>query len=209
MKPYEKSKGSNGLENFLFPLEYLYCTQGEHDSDYYAMDFSGWGANGKINDCPMYAPFSCKCVYVGSLSNNTPMCVWESLEEVNFVDGRTGYACILVAHDDEFSSYTVGDTREQGDIFAHTGNTGLSSGDHTHIIVGYGKYTGFYTSPNGHYTLKNQDHIPEAVGVNNTILVQTQGINWQEFSDTPPIPPTPSKDDFIVLSLCGALKWSV
>lgn len=207
MKAYQKSRGSNGLENFLFPLEYLYCTQGEHDSDYYAMDFSGWGKNGKINDCPMYAPFTCRCVYVGSLANNTPMCIWESMQEVNFVDGRVDYACILVAHDDEFSSYQVGDTREQGEIFAHTGNTGLSSGDHTHIIVGYGAYQGLYTSPNGHYTLRNQDHIPACIGVNDTILVNTLGINWLTFSDTPE-PPTANKN-LIVLSLCNALKWSV
>ena len=208
MKPYQKSNSQNGKENFLFPLEYLYCTQGEHDTDYYAMDFSGWGPNGKVYDCPMYAPFSCHCVYVGSLANNTPMCIWESDSEVNFVNGEVDYACILVAHDDNFNTYKVGDTRSQGDVFAHTGNTGLSSGDHTHIIVGKGQYNGLYTSPNGHYTLRNQYHIYDAVGVNDTYLIQTQGIDWKSFSDTP-IPPTPKKDDFIILSVCNALKWSV
>ena len=209
----QKSKGNNGLENLLFPFEYLYCTQGEHDTDYYAMDFSGWGASGKVNKCPLYAPVSIKCVRIGSLASNEPTCVWESLEQVNFVDGTTDYVTIAISHDDNFSSYSVGDIRNQGEVFGHTGTTGEVTGDHIHMIVGKGKYTGYYHTPKGHWTLNNQTHINLCMGVNDTYIIQGLGINWQEFSDTPtpPDPPEPpkEKDDFIVLSLCGALKWSV
>lgn len=211
----QKSKGSNGLENLLFPLEYLYCSQGEHDTNYYAMDFIGWGASGRILKCPMYAPVSCKVVRKGELSNNEPTVVWESLQEVNFVDGTIDYVTIAISHDDNFDTYNVGDVRNQGEIFGHTGTTGQVTGDHTHMIVGKGKYVG-YNRIDGHWTLINQTHIYSSMGVNDTILEHPLSYDWKTFSDTPippdpPHPPEPptKKDDFIVLSIVKACKWSI
>ena len=37
-------KDSDGNEVALFPMEYLYMSQGEHQL--YALDFLGWNANG-------------------------------------------------------------------------------------------------------------------------------------------------------------------
>lgn len=182
MKAYQKMRGNNGLENLLFPFEYMYVTQGEHNNGIrYAMDFSGWGENGKIKKCPMYAPCTCKVVFVGSNDNNPVVC-WESVEKVNFIDGSIDYACISVGHDDNYKDYTIGQIVEQGQVFAHTGNTGLSTGDHTHMIVGKGKYEGYYhpTTEEGN-TLKNQYHMYNAYGVNDTIIVRDGGYTWNSF----------------------------
>ena len=184
MKPYQKMNGNNGLQNILFPLEYLYVTQGEHDNGIrYVMDFIGWGENGRVYDCPMYAPCDLKVVYKGS-SNTNPTICWESLQKVNFVDGSIDYVCVSVTHDDSWNNYNIGDIITQGNIFAHTGNTGISTGDHTHLMVGKGKFTGYYTpSGAGGMTLKNQYHIYNALGVNDTIIVKSGGYTWTSFTN--------------------------
>lgn len=203
MKPYEKMRGKNGLENALFPLEELYCTRGSHHGDDYNYDFLGYVNNQRVYKCPLYASFSGKVVYVGSLASNTPTVVWESLNRVNFVDGSVDYMCISISHDDNFASYNIGDIKNQGEIFAHTGTTGEGTGDHTHLICGKGKFTGFYTTPKGGYTLKNQYDLPLCLGINDTTILQGLGFNWQIFKDDY------DNKDFIVLSLVNALKWSI
>ena len=203
----QKSYGSNGKQNFLFPLEYMYLSQGEYQYTYshngtYAMDFIGWGANGRINHCPYYAPFDCKCV--AKWGSKSPMAVWQSIDEVNFVDGTTGYATIGFCHDNNLPSIVVGATRRQGDVIGHTGTYGASA-DHVHMEVKKGKYTGYYKNSYGVYQLKNENHIYDCVGVNNTVLykdyyVNHQGTtityNWRTFSGVvPPIPPIPHKKE--------------
>ena len=216
MTPNQKMTGENGLQNALFPLTYLVVTSGENAGDVpgttghngrMIIDFSGWGESGKIYKCPLYAPCDIKCVHVGASSVKEPSVTWESIDKVNFVDGTVDYITISVSHDDNFASYKIGDTRNQGDVFSHTGTTGVGTGDHTHMIVGKGKYIGYGNLGKG-WTLKNEYHIYNALGINDTVVRNTGGYNWKEF--TPYVPPEPTKkDDFIVLSIVGALKWSV
>ena len=204
MKAGQRSYGSNGLQNMLFPLEYMYMTQGEYQYTYshngtYAMDFQGWGANGRVYHCPYYAPFDCTCV--AKWGSNSPMAVWQSNNEVNFVDGTHGYACIGFVHDNNINSIHVGDTKRMGDVIGHTGTYGNVTGDHVHIEVKKGKYTGYYKNSHGVYQLKNENHLYDLMGVNNTVLtkdyyVNHQGTtvhyNWRSFSGVvPPHPPTP------------------
>ena len=217
MTPNQKMTGENGLQNALFPLPDLYITNGENAGDVSGttghngrmiIDIVDWTpSTGQILKAPLYAPCDIKCVYVGSLSTNTPTTCWESIEKVNFIDGSIDYITISISHDDNFSTYSVGDTRTQGEIFGHTGTTGIGTGDHCHLIIGKGKYEGYGNLGKG-YTLKNEYHSYNALGVNDTNIYQTGGYNWRSF--TPYIPPEPTeKDDFIVLSIVGALKWSV
>lgn len=196
MQLNQKSRGNNGYQNFLFPLSYLYISQGE-DGDYshkgtYAMDFIGYDANGRVYNCPYYAPFDCHCVAIWGSEN--PMVVWQSDEKVNFIDGAFDYACIGFVHDDNVLSFNVGDTRNQGDIIGHTGTYGNVTGDHVHIEVAKGEYAGYYQNNYGIYTLRNAYHLYNAMGVNDTVLVSehTGGYNWRYFSETP-TPPIPTK----------------
>lgn len=200
----QKSVGSNNADNSLFPLEYMYITQGEYEYTYshngtYAMDFQGWGANGRVYNCPYYAPFDCHCVAIwGSTS---PMVVWQSDNPVNYVDGRVDYMCIGFVHDNNISSFRVGDTRSQGDVIGHTGTYGNVTGDHVHIEVARGLYAGYYQNSQGVWQLRNEYHLYDALGVNDTVLVKDYYINhqdvrvdypWEEFQDIPPVPPTPT-----------------
>ena len=66
MLAFERMVATDGYEVMLFPLPYIYITQGENGSYSHqgilAIDFVGWGANGRIYEAPMYAPCSCRCV---------------------------------------------------------------------------------------------------------------------------------------------------
>ena len=200
----QKSIGSNGYENLLFPLEYMQMTQGEHSSTYYAMDFSGWGESGKIEKCPYYAPCSCTVVYLNKSTSN-PYVIWQSNNKVNYIDGTLDYVYFLVGHDNNIADFNLGDTRSQGELLGHTGNLGLSTGDHLHLYLGKGEWgNGQWILVGEDYRFKTQYHIYNAMGVNNTVLEETGGYNWRDFSITPS-----KKKSIIPLSLCNALKWSI
>lgn len=206
MKPFETLK-IKGNECVLFPLESLYVTRYHHKGDDYILDLIDYQNDRQILKAPLYAPVSMKCVHVGTLETNTPTVTWESLEPVLFVDGTIDYLTLSISHDNDFSDYTVGEVIFQGSVIGHTGTAGEVTGDHTHLIVGIGRYQGYMTLPSGQYTLKNQYPPDNAMGINDTIVIKPEdssypnALNWRYF--------TISKLDIIPLSIVGALKWSV
>lgn len=205
----ERSFGTNGKENFLFPLEIMWLTQGSYTATYshngcYAMDFQGskYNSNNQVvreYNCPYYAPFSCRLV--ARWGSTSPMLVWESIDEVNFVDGTTGYATIGFCHDDNIMSYRIGETRTQGQVIGHTGTYGASAGaDHVHIEAKKGTYNGYHQNSYGVYMLTDSTWLYLLMGVNDTLLYESSYVNhdgvlvrydWQEFTNIGPIPPTP------------------
>ena len=199
-------RGSNGKQNFLFPLDEMYLTQGSYEYTYshngcYAMDFVGWNGTNQVANYPYYAPFDCTLVAIwGSTS---PMLVWQSDSEVNFVDGTTGYACIGFCHDDNIPSFNIGDTRSQGDIIGHTGTYG-ASGDHVHIEAKKGIYEGYNQNSQGVYMLTNSTWLYKLMGLNNTTIYKDYYINsnnvrvdypWENFPDSP-LPPFLNRGNF-------------
>ena len=85
----EKLKTNEGVEVLLFPLPYLYMSQDE-GGDYshagtLAMDFLGWGANGRIYQAPYYAPCSCTCITKTEEANR----IWQSDNPVFLADCTT------------------------------------------------------------------------------------------------------------------------
>lgn len=196
----ERMVGSNGKENFLFPLEDMYLSQGSYTATYshngcYAMDFIGWNGS-RVYQCPYYAPFS--CTLVARWGSSSPMVVWQSNDVVNFVDGTTDYACIGFCHDNNVMNFTIGETRNQGDIIGHTGTYGASA-DHVHIEAKKGTYDGYHRNSQGVWMMTNSTWLYNLMGVNDTVLTRTYYVNhngirvnypWREFSDAP-IPPTP------------------
>ena len=183
----QTSVGQNGYQNLLFPLTYLRVTQGEGVGSHkgtYNMDFSGWGPNGKVYQCPYYAPCDLKLVRRTGYGY-----IWESLDKVNYVDGTLDYIDINVAHDDNHSR-TVGTIVRQGDLLGNTGTYGNVTGDHVHISLGKGRGNTLTENQYGHSMLTNPYHIYNAMGVNDTVISRTGGYTWHEFSGQP-IPPTP------------------
>lgn len=181
----------DGYEVALFPLEYLNMSQDE-GGDYshagtYNLDFLGWGPNGRVYRCPIYAPCTLRCVDVFDASSNTR--VWQSVDKVHLADGSLDYLTIFFSHDDA-PLYNVGDTCLQGGLIAHTGTTGYVTGDHTHTGTGKGQYQGFTQRETGNWDLTNRMHYWNAVYVNDTTIINGYGHNWVTYSG--PIPPGPT-----------------
>lgn len=187
MRAGEKLIGKNGKEVLLFPLEYLYMSQGE-GGDYshrgtLAIDFLGWGPNGRIYNCPYYAPCSCTCIASTEAANR----IWQSDTEVNWADGTVDYVSWIQAHDN--NPLPIGTHLNQGDLLGHTGTAGNVTGDHVHFNFAKGKYTGWeQVPPNNNWQLKNSVHIYNSCCVNDTIIERGFGYNWKEYEGGTPGP---------------------
>lgn len=173
-----------GYQVALFPLSYIYISQGENGSYSHqgilAIDFLGYGANGRILRCPYYAPFDCKVVYHGSYYN-----VWQSLRQVHTPSGIK-YVTFEVAHDNTL--LPLGTIRNMGQEIGKTGTAGEVSGDHVHLNSAFGTYQGFYTVSSGKRQLINSSHIYETFYVNDTVIREGYGYNWVTFSGGHPQP---------------------
>lgn len=187
MRPLQRLIAADGYEVMLFPMEYMYISQGEggslsHDK---AMDFLGWNANGRVYNCPYYAPCSCHCVANFGTGNST----WQSNDLVHLPDGSLTIVTFCFDHDP--FPHVVGDTLTQGDLIGHSGTAGGASGDHMHFNTAIGTYAGYELVPGTQwYQLKNSSHIYNTCYVNDTTLVVDYGYNWRNY--TAPIPPTPT-----------------
>ena len=176
MQYLERKFDMFGNEVVLFPMEYLYVSQGEHQQ--YAIDFLGWGSFGRVFNSPCYAPFSGSVVYTG---NDHNMIFW-STNQVRFADGTLDYATVLVAHSNTAPA-SVGTTFIQGSLWYHTGNYGVSTGDHLHMEVARGHVE---WDQSGQH-LDDPYHLYNMMAVNDTDLVDDGGYNWIIYED-----PTPS-----------------
>ena len=171
---------SNNHQVSLFPLSYMNISQGEGGSyshqGSYAMDFLGWDSNGRLLNCPYYAPFDCHVVSHASYYN-----VWQSDDEVITPRGLQ-YVSFAVIHDDNPPS--LGTYKRQGEIIGHTGtNTSPNgtpvTGDHVHIVGCNGLYTGWIN--NGH-DLANREHLYNLFFINDTVLINPSNYNWVIFN---------------------------
>ena len=173
---------NDGYEVALFPLEYINISQGENGGTShqgsYAVDFLGWGSNGRVYQCPCYAPCKIKVVYASSGTYR----IFESVNKVHLADGSLDYLTIWFSHCDDNSPYYLGRVINQGEQCNSTGTNGNVTGDHSHIICKKGRYTGQTLLPSGHWTLTGQSHIYNCLYVNDTTIVNGYGYNWRTYS---------------------------
>jgi len=174
MKAGQKSVGSNGKQNALFPMEVMYVTQGPGD-DYShgkskAVDYTYRTNEGKVNRAPYYAPSDCHVIHIGTAGDGV---VWASDAEVNY-PGGTGYLVYMVWHDNDAPSFRIGETRKQGDLLGHTGTAGNVSGDHLHMEI----YTG--SAFDKSKAINNW----EGLFINDTQIVNDYGFPWVTTDDT-------------------------
>ena len=193
---------NDGYEVALFPLEYMYITQGELMPDtswshynVYNMDFEGYGANGRVYNCPLYAPCTCKVVALWDY-NGSHTVSFESVNKVHFADGTFDYMTFEFTHAVNPPYHTIGQVINQGDLIYYTGTFGNGSagtyGDHVHICTGIGHYDGYTQRTGGHYDLTNRWHIYDSFYINDTTIVyDSHDYPWKTW--VAPIPPTPIK----------------
>lgn len=203
MRAGQRLVASDGYEVALFPLEYMYISQGElmpnNDWSHYNtfnMDFLGWGANGRVYTCPLYAPFTMKVVALWDY-NGTHTVTFESVDKVHFADGTLDYMTIEFTHCVNPPYHTIGDVVRQGELFYYTGTFGNGQagtyGDHVHICSGIGHYTGYTQRVGGHYDLTNRYHLYNSLYINDTVIsYDGHSYPWKTYT-TPPTP-TPSRN---------------
>ena len=202
MRANQTMTAPDGKEVCLFPFEYMYMSQDE-GGDYshagtYAIDFLGWGANGRIYQCPFYAPCTLRCVDIWDASNNNR--VYQSIDKVHLADGSLDYLTIAFAHDDN-PLYGIGDTIPQGQILGHTGTYGNVTGDHTHSNAGKGQYGGYVQVGDNKWDLVNRCHYWDATYVNDTVIVEGYGHDWRTFTGA-----STKKDGFNFVLFSKVLK---
>ena len=185
----ETMVASDGYEVMLFPLDYMYMSQDEgggySHAGTYQIDFLGWDANGRVYQCPYYAPCSCTCVGTTDAAANNR--IYQSNAPVHLANGTLGYVTWEVAHDNNPPT-SVGSVLNQGDLMGYTGTAGNVSGDHLHFQTADGTYAGWVQLPNGNWMLRNEMHIYDACYVNDTVIIEGYGHNWIDY--TGPIGPT-------------------
>lgn len=176
-----------GNQISLFPLEYMNISQGEggsySHSGRWAIDFLGWNENGRVYNCPYYAPFDCHVVQHASYYN-----VWQSNNQVITPRGKE-YVTFVVMHDN--NPPALGTYKTQGEIIGHTGtNTSPGgtpvtgggtpvTGDHTHISGANGTFAGWI---NGGRDLANREHLYNLFYVNDTDIINGYGYNWKTYN---------------------------
>ena len=176
----ERLVANDGKEVMLFPLPYIYISQGENESFSHsgilAIDFLGWDSNGRVYQAQMYAPCSCKCV--ATIDDYNKGRIFQSLDVVHTPNGLQ-YVTFMYFHDNNPIA-SVGDVFTQGDLIGHTGTEGNVTGDHTHMNMANGSF-----NPNNYWKngqLVNSDHIYDICYTNDTIIVNGYGYNWIEYS---------------------------
>ena len=171
---------SVGNQVALFPLEYMDISQGEGGNyshqGRWAIDFLGWGANGRIYNCPYYAPFDCHVVQHASYYN-----VWQSNNRVVTPVGLQ-YCSFVVMHDE--NPPALGTYKNQGEVIGHTGTktspggTKTSLGDHVHMQGADGTFVGWNSSGR---ELLNRQHIYNLFYINDTVIINDYGYSWRTY----------------------------
>lgn len=190
-------KASDGHEVMLFPLPYMYISQGENGSYSHQgtlnIDFIGYSKSGRVYKAPMYAPCSCKCVKTIDSYNKGR--IFQSLDKVWTPKGLQ-YVTFMNFHDNNPIA-KVGSKFKQGELYAHTGTAGGVTGDHTHFNAAKGKYAEWEkVPPKNHGQLVNSTHIYDICYVNDTVLKKDYGYPWKTYNVSPtPVVPTISEID--------------
>lgn len=161
-----------------------------HRGDY-AIDLAG--KDGGIDS--LKAPFTgiIKRIYTNANA------VWlESIDKVKYADGTVDYMTVLTIHDNDVSNLKVGDVVTQGTVYYDEGTRGNATGNHIHLAVGKGKFTGngWYKNEYGSWCINNQIEVYKGLFLLDTInVINNGGYNWAKTStltdsDINPIPNT-------------------
>lgn len=186
MKKNQTSK-TNGRENFLCPFTDVYITQdygvGTHKGTK-AYDIRGAKSGVRY---PYYAPCSCKLIWYDK-SNGQGL--WQSINKVNFANGRVDYATFMTAHDDSFDADKLkGATIPQGHQLGNMGNKAgggaSSTGVHCHIEIAQQKYTisDWHKNKYGIYCFPKEYSMEDSCFMDGTNIIKGLNKKWKYLSN--------------------------
>lgn len=166
------------MQKILFPMKFLNITTGVNMLSHIGtLAIDNAGENTSIDN--VIAPFT------GIIKRKWPNgnTVWlESVEPVEFADGTVDYAVFEVTHDNNINDLYVGQRIEQGQIFYQEGTAGNANGNHVHMELGKGRFsgTGWYQNPQGVWTVNNGYAPWNAYFLPaDTVIKQSLGYAWK------------------------------
>lgn len=166
------------MEKAILMMDYLNVTQNGNGSFSHRGDLAIDIAGKDSGIDYLKAPFTGIIKRIYSNVN----AVWlESVDKVIYADGSVDYMTVMTLHDDDVSNLKVGDIIKQGDIYYKEGSTGYVTGNHIHLAVGKGKFTGngWYKNNYDNWCINNQIEVSKALFIhNNTKIINSGGLNW-------------------------------
>lgn len=209
-----------GHEVALYPLPYVNITAGPWASNHTVVGVSNSGCwdNGwyLTQHRPLYAPFSMTCYYSAgdTPTGNGHGQLWVSNDTV-WLPGyaEPQYASFMVLHSNT-QYYGYGDSISQGTHFFDTGDYGLGSGPHVHMILMVGRrttvfpvgwnanYGNIWYSPNAPGSIADYFYLTGEPGVGSGGY---GGQNFQTWTQ-PPEPPTPTGNTALLSAMLERRK---
>lgn len=181
-KKYE----SNGTQYAMYPNPIMNITQTINGSYSHAGTNAIDDAQADTGRSNGYAPCDMVCVATdyGSAYGNAMF--WQSQNPVITRSHGTQYIHMMVLHDDTANAY-VGMTISQGQQLFTEGTAGNATGNHNHIEVALGKFSGTHYVKSGKltawgttvYMMPNNINPAEVFFVDDTKIVNGGGLNWE------------------------------
>ncbi len=172
------------MEKAVLMMDYLNVSQKANNSFSHkgckAIDLSGKDSG--IDS--LKAPFTgvVKKIYTKDANQ-----VWlESTDKVLYADGTIDYMTISTWHDNDVSNLKVGDIIKQGEVYYNEGKKGYATGNHIHLTVGKGKFTGtgWYKNSDGVWCINNQYDVFKALFlIDTTKIINSGGYTWIKTSN--------------------------
>lgn len=183
MQPNKKYVAADGYQYAMYPNPVMNITQSINGQ------YSHQGTNAiddAQNDTGIstgYAP--CDMVCVGTDYVNANCMFWQSTQPVHTSRYGLNYIFMCVAHDDTADAY-VGLTVKQGGQLFQEGTAGYASGNHNHIEVGVGQWSGIMYQASGYlnawggtvYMLPGSVNPADVFFVDDTQIYNAGGLNW-------------------------------
>ena len=130
-------------QRILMPMLNVNVTQKENNafshSGINAIDLAG--KNTGVEN--VRAPVDMKIVAMYRYNSMGNCIIATSLKKVMFADGTLNYATFQFMHDNNISNLFVGKKIKQWEVFYQEGTTGFATGNHIHLAVKKGFFTGF------------------------------------------------------------------
>lgn len=170
------------MQYIKFPMQYMNITQGVNGSYSHkgllAIDNAGkdGGRDGA------FAPFDCVIKRVWKPSGT----VWvQSQKKVKFADGTTDYCVVSFTHDNYTDDLKVGQKIKQCVVFYQEGTQGQATGNHVHIEVARGKFTGngWHQNEYGGWAINNGIHPTKAFFIDGVEIIDGFGYKWVKMED--------------------------
>lgn len=165
-------------QKILFPMEYMKITTGVNEASHLGSNaIDNAGKYSGIEN--VFSPFTGTIKRIYEYGHT----VWlESNEPVEFADGTVDFAVCSFTHDNIVSDLSVGQVIQQKKVFYQEGTAGQATGNHLHLEVGKGKFTGngWYKNKYGKWVINNS-YVPwnAFFTQNDTVIINGYGYPWK------------------------------